>query len=143
MFPSNAIDKSLERSTDDMSLFTGPVLPYYDPSDKSMGFWANLVTGLVQAGGQVYGAKSAKAVTKAQIAHEGRMATMQEDTRRMELALQAKQAELLASASQKGSGMLGGVSKTIQSPAGMVTVAGASIGLGLLLFLLLRKKKRR
>ena len=133
------IDRSLYGSKEDFGIFSKQTLPMYGADDDNFGFWANLVTGLVQAGGTIYQTKSSKDIAKSQMAHESRLASISEDTRRMELALQQKQADLLSRSSQRPSP----VSAVIKSPIGITAIVGGTIGIGLLAYLLLKKRKRR
>ena len=141
MFLDN-IDKSFYQPTDDLGIFKTPDYQMYGSDDGNMGFWSQIVTGLVQTGGQIYGVKSQKKTAQRQLTHDTKISEMAEKTKRMELAIQAKQLELLAPSGQKTS-TIGRVTSTIKSPIGMITIAGASIGIGVILYLVLKKKKRR
>lgn len=142
MFTSNTIDRSLFRPTYDMGMFSRPSVPVYGPTDEGMGFWGNLVTGLVQAAGPLYQAKTSKDIAKSQIAHESRLASMSEETRRMEILLQQKQAELLSSSNQRTT-PISKATTAIKSPVGIAAIVGGTVAIGLAIYLITKKKRRK
>lgn len=108
-----------------------------NPQDNdNFGIWAELLQTAVQVGGQIYTAEQQEEIAESKLAFQREQAVMQEETRRMELAIKEKQAELLARASQRDS-MLGTVSFT--DPKMLAILGGAGLGIGLLVYLLMKK----
>lgn len=109
-----------------------PMSPLEDENFGSI--WATLAQTVVGAAGTIYTAKTQEDIAESKLTHERTMIAMQEETKRMELAVQQKQADLLARASEKET-MLGSIS----DPKTYAILGGAGLGIGLLVYLLLKK----
>ena len=143
MFRKGAIDASLEHHTYDYGMFRGDRLASSYNDDGFGNPWSALSTALIGAVGTIYTVKAKKKVAAAGLKHEQTMAAMAEKTKRMELALQKKQMELLGKAKSKAKAISKSVVGGLKDPTTLLMLAGAGVGVGLLIFIIVKKKKKR
>lgn len=111
-------------------------------ADYDSGFgsvWATIGTSLLGVGQTAYTLEQQKKMAEAERAHEQTLTLAREQTKRMEIAIQQKQAELLARATEKApasvqpatAGIMGGGFD--MKKAGILTAVALVVGGGLYL----------
>jgi len=112
------------------------------PSDGNFGLdLSGIASSLIKAGTDVYTAKTQAGIAKSQVQASTQLTALQQQTERMRLALQERQAALLAKADEKTTLGAGGFIAAISSPKNILIAVGIASAVGLTYYLVKRRRK--
>ena len=107
-------------------------------SNDNFSGWEVILGPLIQAGSTVYSVGKTEDIAQAKAQAQASISAMQEETKRMELALKEKQLELLSQTSESNK-LMSAAGIDLSSPTTLAVLGGAGLGLGLLTYLIFKK----